>query len=379
MDPHNRPLTSRRTRPRGSAAALLAACLSAVSIASQAAGSWGAYAQVQGMAWSNGLPVADINGDWQAARLPVRKDLKGYAVVSAETGASGSPHAVADPGAWRLGVLYRQEVDVRLSPGAAAQVQAYQAQVDVAEGTYDSRHQTRRWAGRGVVLHLPSLRWAQLQWGGSVQGLVLDKLSATATEGQTRFDAGAYAYDIQLQEYNQRSRSDFLAPPATGGHGASASLDLQWRPQAPWRLQLKVHDLWSRLTWQGIHLNQARINSAVSSLTEDGYLDYQAAIQGRYTPGKVVTRIPTTVEAQGHWQRPEGTWSVLLHRRSGLQQSWLQWQSPNELSWVLGLEPRAQALRAGLDWAGWSLRLMTDRFNGDATTQALSLSFAWPR
>ena len=140
-----------------------------------------------------------------------------------------------------------------------------------------------------------------------------------------------------------------------------------------------MHDLWSRLTWQGIHLNQARINSAVSSLTEDGYLDYQAAIQGRYTPGKVVTRIPTTVEAQGHWQRPEGTWSVLLHRRSGLQQSWLQWQSPNELSWVLGLEPRAQALRAGVDWAGWSLRLMTDRFNGDATTQALSLSFAWPR
>lgn len=379
MDPHQSALIARLTNRRWSRRAAAATCASIVSIASHAAEPWGAYAQTEAMAWSNGLPVADLNGDWQAARVPVRKDLKGYAAVRAETGVRWSPQGAAESGAWRLGVLYRQEVDVRLSPGAAAQVQAYQAQADVAEGTYDSRHQSRRWAGRGVVLHLPSLRWAELQLGGSVQGLTLDKLSATATEGQTRFEAGTYAYDIQLQDYNQRSRSDFLTPPASSGHGASASLDLQWVPQAPWRLQLKVHDLWSRLSWQGIHRNQASINSQVSSLTEDGYLDYQPAIQGRYTPGKVVTRIPTTVEAHAQWQRPEGTWSVMFHRRTGLQQSWLQWQNPGDVGWLLGLEPRAQALRVGVDWAGWSLRLMTDRFNDDAATQALALSYTWPR
>lgn len=340
------------------------------------------YAQADFRAWSNGVPVLDIDGPWAQGYDPRSGPQRAYQAMQVEAGAAIQWPWWPDAGTWRLGVLARSEAYVALSGPGAQVAYHYQSRQDPATPqAFDAHADVLSWRGRGVALHGPQWPlgpWASLTWSASVQWLALQRLRHTLVDGQVRYlGAGGYDHQLQIQDDSATARPPFLPAPASQGAGQTLSLSLRWQasPDIVWSAQ--AQDLWSRLHWADLNALQARLDTQVSSKTVDGYIDYQPELTGQYTPHRVATRIPRALAVQGQWQRPEGLWSLRLHHQWGLQQTWLGWQSPGADGWSLAVEPRFGAWQVGTQWRGWSARLMADRLDAGAHVRQVSLAYQW--
>lgn len=341
----------------------------------------GAYVQADLQAWSNGLPVLDINGPWSKGYEARDGQQRAYQAFRAEAGVRIDPGWTAWPGAWKVGLLARADALLAMSGEAAELAAHYQRQTDPSHAaTYDSAHTSLSWKGRGVSLRSPAVQLGALRMDLGLEWFRLSRLRRTSTEGLTTYDgAGSYGYDLALRDDSDRTDAPFMDPPARSGHGAALSIALAWSPRDDFGLDLRVHDLWSRLVWRGINGDDATLTSEVSTRTPEGYIDYQPALQGRYTQRTLQERIPTTVEAQATWRRAEGDWSVRLHRRWGLQQAWVGWQAPGTWRWQVAVEPRWSAVQLGLDVHGLSVRAMADRVDQAAHVRAVNVAYTWVR
>lgn len=328
---------------------------------------WGAYSTVSAQAWSNGLPVLGLSGDWsegyQRRSGTQRAQAQARAEVGVQWGERPDHDADADRDAvWRVGALARADATAVLSGDAAQVVYHYQSKTDPSEpGVYDAGARVRHWAGRGWAVHAPAVRWGALALNVGWDHLRLQRLRTVHSQGSVTYNADdSYSYLGQLRDDDARTTSPFLAPPAPEGVGDALSLQLTWRaaPEvrgwAPSRLSLQLNDAWSRLRWSGVHRNDAVLNSNVRQRSPDGQIQYQAAIQGTFTRRTVTERIPVGVQVQADWPTEAGLWSATVAQRVGLWQRWIDWRSPGAVQWQLGAEPVVGVARAGLRWRGLS-------------------------
>lgn len=358
---------------------LVLALASGASLAhAQASSPWlaGVYAQAQAQAWSNGIPVLDINGPWDRGYESRGGSQRAYQSFQAEAGVLINPGVPGVPGAWRLGALARADALVALSGDAAQLAYHYQSETDPSQpGSYDSASRALSWKGMGVAVRTPAIEFGPLRMDLGMQWFRLTRLRSTRTEGLTTYQgAGSYDYALQLRDDDDRNRAAAiaaLAPPSSQGSGAAMSLGLAWDPTEAVSLSLRWDDLWSRLSWSGIHGEDAILNNQDLTRTP--------AIQGQYTRRTLAERIPTTVEAQATWHRPEGDWSLRLNRRWGLQQAWLGWQSLGDVRWQAAIEPRFAAVQLGVAWAGLRASVMADRLDDAAHVRSVALSYVWTR
>ena len=364
-------------------------CLALVSWSSMQAvaqsASSGVYLDVSYEAWSNGVPVTNLEGDWSTGYERRDGGQRAYVVGRVEAGASlGWPAMGASP--WRLGLLGRVDAGARVSGQAAQVLYHYQSRTDPPQPvTYNADTDLLFWAGRGLSLHTAAWQWGAVQASASWDHMTLSRLRGLRTRGQVSFNAdGSYGFHGTLRDDNARAQAVFMVPPEGSGVGDALSLTLAWRRAMagdtlpaglPDRITLHVDDAWSRLRWAGVNGNDAVLDSNVSQRTPEGYIEYRAAINGQYTRRPLIERIPVSTQLRLAWGGDGGEWSIQIKQRLGLWQRWLGWQRAGNWGWQVAVEPVAGAVLLGAHWQGWRLSVMADRL--DAAAHAQGAQVAW--
>ncbi len=346
----------------------------------------GAYVTADTEAWSNGVPVLDLDGTWSKGYRQRAGTQAAYVAARAELGVVLPWLRQADGSAWRVGGVARVDGTARLSGQAAQALYHYQSRTDPdAPVSLDARSDVLYWTGKGVSVHTPSVSVAGFKLDMTFDHLKLNRLRHLRSAGFVRYNADdTYSYAGTLRDDSSRTEALFMAPPAAEGWGQAVSVAVSWtRPvddetvapaggqAASWmpdRVALRVDDAWSRLHWKGINGDDAVLLSEVAELGD-------ARINGQYTRRNVTERIPVSTQVQADWVRGGGRWSVRVKNRVGLWQGWLGWQSEGPLSWRVAAEPFAGALQLGLDWRGLRASIMTDRLDNGAHARGASLGW----
>lgn len=341
----------------------------------------GAYAHADLRAWSNGMPILAMDGDWQRGYTPRSPSQRAYQSAQAEVGALWAPEWAGLRWSMALGGVVRADALAAASGEAAQVVYHYQSQTDPDRaGRYDARTHVMSWVGRGLSLRLSPLSQGPLQMELGWQWLTLTRLRDVATSGQVAYNAdGSYDFDVSVRHDRSGFQPRYSRPPSAQGEGASLSMAWWWQAAPQLSLSLKLDDLWSRLQWRGLNGDDAVANSTVASRTPDGYLDYAPLVQGQYTRRTVTHSIPTTVNATAYWHAESGDALLDLRRRWGLQETWLGWQGRGDWRWRVAVEPRALAWQIGLDVGGFSSRFQTDRLDQAAHVRSWTLGYTWRR
>ena len=356
----------------------------APSCAQSGTSTWGAYVTADTEAWSNGVPVLDLDGTWSKGYRQRAGTQAAYVTARAEVGAALPWLRPADGSAWRVGAVARVDGTARLSGQAAQALYHYQSRTDPdAPVTLDAHSDVLYWTGKGVTVHTPSVSVSGFKLDMTFDHLKLNRLRHLRSEGFVRYNANdTYSYAGTVRDDSSRTEALFMAPPASDGTGQAVSLALGWtRPlDAPatggwlasrWmpdRMTLRVDAAWSRLLWTGSNGAAAGLLSDVAELGD-------ARINGQYTRRNVTERIPVSTQLQAEWGGASGRWSVRVKNRVGLWQGWLGWQSAGPLSWSVAAEPFAGALQLGLDWRGLRASVMTDRLDNGAHARGAQLSW----
>jgi hypothetical protein len=352
---------------------------------------------VQAEAWSNGLPVMHLDGDWRQGYVRRQGTQRAYASARLEVGgwlhwplpAAGPPMQM-----WRLGALQRLDATAVMSGDAAEVLRLYQLRQDPdAPATYDAATRMRHWRGRGVAVHADWPLAAGWQLSMGWDAMALQRLRDLQTTGTVAYQADdSYAYRGTLHDDDSRYQALFMAAPASQGQGAACSLGLSWSParsgwadgaSEPWwpdRVSWRTDDAWSRLVWSGVNGNDAVLDSQVQTRDADGRVAYRAAIEGRYTRRTLVTDIPRRHSLALDWVRPSGRWSLQVVERIGLWQRWLAWQG-EPAAWgaqpMLALDPFARAWRAGVQWGGLSVSYGSGLGEADERIRTLQVRLQW--
>ena len=367
--------------------AVLGACAGAVPAAEQADvhESWfaGVYGQARAEALSNGLPVMDIDGDWQRGykRRGNGSTQRAYQAVAAEAGVLINVPWRLARGPWALGWGARAEAFVRASGDAAEVVQFYQARRDPPGAVaFEPHADVMLWRGQGPTLQTPWLPAGIGEWQAGMQWLTLQRLRRVGADGELIYDgAGEYEHQLSLSDDDNRTDAPFTASPASRGGGYSLSVAWRWQPAPDWSLRVDARDVASQLWWKGVNTSRATLTSRVSSRNADGYLDYQPALQGAYTRRTLRMRIPGSVQADLAWRSEMGAWRLNLNRRWGLQQTWLGWESAGPLRLGALVEPRLKALRLQVEHGGFTAGIQADRTDRAAHVASLWLGYAYER
>ncbi|WP_329692113.1 hypothetical protein [Aquabacterium sp.] len=348
----------------------------------------GAYVQAEVEAWSNGLPILDLDGDWGHGYERRSGSQRAYVTGRFEAGAAFRWPLLETAEPWRMGVLMRADGSARASGEAAQVLYHYQSRSNPDQPvTYNVDTDTVYWRGKGVALHAPSQSWGAFKLDMGWDHMTLQRMRSLQTQGTVSYNADdSYTYQGTLRDDNATAHQHFLAPPAARGQGDALSLSLSWARAdevarssmgawMPDKFKLKIDDVWSRLSWAGVNGDDAVLNSNVATRTPDGYIEYQAAINGLYTRRGLVERIPMSTQVQMAWTRNSGEWTLRVKSRLGLMQQWLGWQQKGAVAWRVEAEPVAGALRLGVDWGSLSASVMSGRL--DNGTHARGAQLAW--
>jgi hypothetical protein len=374
---------------RTSSVGLVVALAASMACAQNESSGWGVYALAKAEAWSNGVPVLGLDGDWSRGYDAHAGPQRAYAFARAELGALVPSIWSGFASSWRIGALTRVEASGTLSGDAAEVLYRYQSQIDPDQpGSYNADSSILFWKGQGLTVHAPTVRLGAFSLDTSWDHLKLSRMRVVQTQGVATYNAdGSYGYQMQARDDSWKTTEQFMRPPQSQGVGDAMSLSLRWQGDAPGQdkaeggsflpswVALNVDDVWSLLQWQGINGNDAVLNSNVATRSPDGYIEYQAAINGQYTRRTLRERIPVGTQVQFGWRRPEGTWALRVNNRLGLWQRWVSWQSEGTVHWQLAAEPVHRAVQLGVAWRGMGASVMADRLDNGAHVQGGQLSW----
>lgn len=351
----------------------------------------GTYVQAELEAWSNGLPILDLDGDWGHGYERRAGMQRAYVSGRVEAGAAFRLPLLTSDEPWRMGVLMRLDGSARASGDAAQVLYHYQSQTDPDQPvSYNVDTNTVYWRGRGVALHAPTQSWGGFKLDMGWDHMSLQRMRSLQTQGTVSYNADdSYTYVGTLHDDNAQASQYFLAPPAARGQGDALSFSLSWaRPDEgvhastwlwmPDMVRFRMDDVWSRLSWKGVNGDDAVLNSNVATRTPDGYIEYQAAINGVYTRRSMIERIPVSTQLQMAWAHDKGDVSLRVKNRLGLWQHWIGWQHKGVVAWRVEAEPVAGALLLGVDWRGLSASFMSGRLDNASHARGGQLSWAAP-
>lgn len=338
------------------------------------------YVLAQSSTWSNGLPVMDPEGSWTRGYHARSGTQRAYQNIRAEAGVAFELPALPQAGRWQVGALARSQSLIDLSGEAAQVLQAYQSRQDPqSPQTFMTQARVLTWRGKGLALRSPTWQVGPATVAVRAEWMTLKRLRISHAQGDISYQGdGAYDYQLQVDDSSPSAHTYFLPRGDKLGQAQSLSLALGWKASETLDFSLNLDDLWSRLHWAHLNALQANIDTQVARKTPEGYVEYQAAIQGQYTPGPLNVRMGRTVEALAQWRRPEGVWSLRLNHQGGLQQTWLGWHTRSDDGFGVAIEPRFGALQWGANWRGLQAQLMFDRLDSAAHVRQWGLGYATP-
>lgn len=326
---------------------------------------WQALLWVQDEALADGLPVLALAHDgWYSGVQPGVSRYRAQRTVQAGW-------ELEQPSGWRWGVLARSQVHLQASPNAVTLAAADAQHTDPPVAAFpDVQVHSMGWRGVGLQLGSPWQTWTAApswRWRGHIQWLQLAQVRQNDLSGQVNHGSdGGYDLQLQADRWGEQIRGPFLPSSGQAGWGASLSLALEGEPLPGWQLGLRADDLLSRLHWQTLAAETAVIDSAVSSRTPDGFLDYAPLVQGQQRVAAWRGRMGARWQLAVRHPLPGGVLTWQSSRWQGVQQHWLGWSHearPTDLSWHVALEPQRRVLAAGVQWHGLSLDVASDGEN----------------
>lgn len=349
----------------------------------------GVYVHADVEAWSNGMPVLDLNGDWGHGYEQRSGPQRAYVQGRAEVGVDMVLPVSVALSHWRLGALARVDAHARASGEAAQVLYHYQSRTDPqSPSSYNVDTDVTYWRGQGLALHAPSQTWGGLKLDMSWDHMRLQRMRDVQTRGMVNYNAdGSYTYQGTLRDDDAHFKAPFLSSADSHGVGDALSVALSWSADRigkawaamPDEMSLRLDDVWSSLRWRGVNGNDAILNSNVSTRTPDGYIEYQAAIHGQYTSKTLTERIPMSSQLTFNWNLPSGgQLTSRMKNRLDMWQGWLGWRSAGSLSWRVECEPWAGAALLGLQSEHLSLSVMSGRLDRGAHARGGRLDWAHP-
>jgi len=258
---------------------LLAGALWVVSatVAAQAADepAWHPYAQARAWAAYDAIAIADLDGDWAGGVQP-----RGGRNVMLQRHRA---EAGVERGAWRIGWEYRQEATLITDRQTLGFVRRYKQRIKPLEtNSYALAARLERWSAQGLRLG---------RWFGDADGLLprvrisgavytRASLRDTALDGSVLYrPVDQYEVDLRRSEADTSARYPFMRE-QPGGAGVSMALALAWRLAPALTANIDIDDLWSVMRYTGLPFKEERLDTKVSALDADGYINYRPLLSG---------------------------------------------------------------------------------------------------
>ena len=258
---------------------LLACALYAMAGAAAAADSslpdWHPYVQARAWAAYDAIPIGELDGDWGRGFDP----RKGRNVLLQRH----RVEAGVESGAWRLGWEARQEATLASDRQTLVFVRDYKQRFrPPADTSYALAARLERWSAQGLRLG----RWfgdadgamPRVQLSGAFYSRA--SLRDTDVAGKVSYQVpDHYDFNVRRIEANSAERYPFMQD-TPGGAGASMSLALAWRPAPALTVAANIDDLLSVMRFKNLPIKEDRIDSRVSTVDADGYINYQPLLSG---------------------------------------------------------------------------------------------------
>jgi hypothetical protein len=251
----------------------LLACGSAM--AQQPATAWQAYANVQLWAAYDATPIRQFDGTWDtyAPRAGRNVFLQRH---RAEVG--------VEKDGWRVGLEYRREGTLVTDRETLDFYHNYQQRLrpdDARAYTLDAQFKT--WSAAGLRV----ARTFALDRPGAaltVSGALYAHPSNREIEinGNINYQqVDEYGGNARYRESDTRYRDPFMPGLSQSSSGASVSMALQWPLSERVTANLALNDLWSRMRWSNLPSITQSLNSNVTSLDQNGYINYKPLLSGQ--------------------------------------------------------------------------------------------------
>ena len=251
----------------------LLACGSA--LAQQPDTAWQAYAGVQLWAAYDAIPLRQFDGNW-AAYAP--RDGRNVFLQRhrAEAG--------VEKDGWRVGFEYRQEGSLVTNRDTLDFYHAAQQSLrpDGARAyTFDA--QFKSWSAAGLRV----ARTFALEPKGAaltVSGALYAHPRNRDIDVNGKIDyrpVDQYGINAQYRESDTHYRYPFMQKKDQTFSGASVSMALQWPLGERVTANLALNDLWSRMRWSNLPAVTKNLNSEVTNVDQDGYVNYRPLLSGQ--------------------------------------------------------------------------------------------------
>lgn len=311
---------------------------------------------------------------------------------------AGNPRAVLKqevllelehPSGWRLGASARAQAHVSSSSDAVRLAQDVDfKRFPDGDRSYWVDAQGAGWRGSGIRLGSPWWPVGHTGWElrGDLLGMTLHDWRESSLLGAAHFDAGNQGFDFDMagERVGRRVRGPFLGQGGSAGYGWSLSLDVRAALAERWRLRVRAQDLVSRLHWNRIPTETLLLNSNVTQLRPDGFVDYGPVVRGQQA---LVSR-STTIGAGWHgeltWQvTPRWESSIVWERVAGLSQTWIglgkRSSIPSGLSWRVASDMRRGVVKGRIDWGPAFVEIATDVRSANSEARHLQMGVALRR
>jgi len=343
-----------------------------------AAAGWATTVRATEHTLGDGLPVLSLGADdWRdrisvgpgTARASQRLELKLLA---------------QHPTGWRFGVVGRSQAQVEATSSTLALAKALDSKAFPSESTtFDLSASHLGWRGYGLEFGLP---WLQVgdggwKWTADVQWLRLADLRSNHVAGRTEFSAlsRAYDFDASADRYSPRISGPFLPASSATGSGLSLSLAVEGQISPSVSLGVQAQDLISRLRWDRLARERLRLNTQVTSLRPDGFLDYGPAVTGRQSLDFLSTEIGARWETRVTWHyAPTTSFNARWATMSGMTDFWLGWDAgavADGRDVGVSVNPARRAVEARWAWRGVSLVAGTDGRGAQSEFRRLMLGW----
>lgn len=288
------------------------------------------------------------------------------------------------PSGWRLGGVVRSEVEVEVTGSTLALAQSLDSSsFPAADTTYAVSASHLGWRGRGLELGLPwqSLGNGAWQWTANAQWLQLTELKSNQVGGHAQFSDATRAFDFDLvaDRYGTGITGPFLAGSGAAGSALSLSLGLRGQIHPDWAFSIEANDLVSRLHWSRMARERLRLNTQVSRVRPDGFLDYEPAITGQQSVEVLRRQMGVHWDSELRWAYAPATTALARWvSMAGMDELWLGWGKAwpaQDLQLTWRYETLREAIAVQLAWRGLSLTWATD--GQGAASELKQVALGW--
>lgn len=332
---------------------------------------WEIYLEGAALARCEPIAIHDAITGWKGSYGTGRR---AYAFGRVEWGARY--------GDWGLGLVWRQDYDLRFSPDAAGLYGAVRNDQSLVPGkVYAVNLEANILQARGLRL---SRRWGA-QDGLRLEGGLTLLQGISMTDGHitgTALATGpkAYVYSAQVEEaYTKDELFERARTPVSSAMGLTPDLRLDWSPAPSWDLRAEVRDGLGRIWWRHLPRTTAQADSARAHEEGGDFRRWDPLVSGLES-FHATYRQELPCRGMVEVRFAPGTWTVAAGAdaqfgdwlpRLGAGRAWGTWTL---LGWW-GLRDKALGLEVRR--GPWGLRASLDAAWERAKTASLAFSGRW--